>query len=93
MPSHPPGAASAARSATRCTHSTSQRDRPLDEAGLRGPVGGVRELQLGQSLGLGAGQVDWHVAGKAARRRNRDMGSPTHAEDQVEKHRQGRWFR
>ena len=69
-------------------------DRPLDEAGLRGPVGGVGQLQLSQALSLLARQVDGHVDRDAARRcEPADMGSPLDAEQQVAQHRQGRWCR
>ena len=68
-------------------------DRTLDEAGLGGAVGRIGEFQLRKALCLGPRQIDGHIAGKAARKCDRDMGGPADAEDQVAQHRQDRWFR
>ena len=64
-------------------------DHALDEAGLRGPVGGVGQLQLGQALGLVA--VSSIGTSTGARARGPGPRRPTSRGSR--QHRQGRWVR
>ncbi len=94
----PPARCSLGRATSHPLHPLDQPgDRPLDEAGLGGPVGGVRQLQLSQALSLLARQVDRHIArnadSEAHGATDRDMGSPLDAGHQGAQHRQGRWCR